>query len=462
MQAQQAAMQTTSQNIANASVAGYSAQRVQLSANTPETLTYGIVGTGVSIQAITRNRDSLLDVQFRSASTTASGYEATKNILGQVESVFGEPTTDGLSGAMDALWNAWGDLANDPSSNVARTAVRTKGTELATTFNHLAARLDEVDANTRSELSANVASVNLLLDKIGALNPAISNSEAGGRSANDLRDDRDRAIDQLSTLMDVRVIEHGDGTLAVYNAGRLLVDRDNVHHLQTLGASTVAITIVGDTDTIRNIGGELGAGIDAINTRLPTVSSGLDALAGSIVREVNAVHTSGLAFSGTPPVARAGGNFFTQAGGAGTGDPAQTARGIGLDASLSDLTNIVAAGPAATGPGDNSTANAIGALRDSTVTVYDASGAPVASSTLGTYFRQVMTELGLASRQASDLAKAQNTLASQADSRRESVSGVATDEELVSLIKQQQAYAAAARVISAVDEMSRTLLAIGQ
>ncbi|MDB4917749.1 MAG: hypothetical protein JWM95_5393 [Gemmatimonadetes bacterium] len=462
MQAQQAAMQTTSQNIANASVAGYSAQRVNLAANTPERLTYGDLGTGVGIQSVTRNRNSLLDVQYRSASTSASGYQQTSDILAQVESVFGEPTTDGLSATMDAMFNAWDDLANDPSGAVARTAVRAKGSELAAMFNGLAARLDEVDGNDRTELATNVAQVNALLDKIGTLNPVIAGNEAGNSSANDLRDERDRTLDQLSTLMNARVIEHSDGSVAVYSGGRLLVDGDNVHHLAASGASTVAITIQGDTESLANLGGKLAAGVDAINTQLPAVQRGLDALAGSIVREVNAIHSSGQAFSGNPPVARAGGNFFTQTGGAGTGDLAQTARGMSLDVSLSDLTNIVATGATATGPGDNSVATRIAALRDSTVTLYDAGGAPVASTTLGSYFRQVMSDLGLASSQATDLATAQKTLVTQADSRRESVSGVATDEELVQLIKQQQAYAAAARVISAVDEMSRTLLAIGQ
>jgi flagellar hook-associated protein 1 FlgK len=460
MQAQQVAMQTTSQNIANANVAGYSVQRVNLAANTPESVTYGQIGTGVNVQSITRSRDILLDEQYRSASTSASGYQATSDMLGRVESVFGEPATAGLSNAMDSLFNSWDDLANDPSDSVARTAVRANGQAVATMFNDFANKLDSLDADNRTELSTNVTQANQLLDKIASLNPVIVGSEAGGRSANDLRDERDRVIDQLSTLMDAHVVERGDGSVAVYSDGRMLVDRDTVHHLVTSGVTSVALTTEGDSEPFTHMGGALGASVDAINTQIPTVRNGLDTLAGSLVREVNAIHSSGQTFSGNPPVAQAAGNFFTQNGAAGTGDVAQTAHGISLDASLSDLSNIAAAGPAATGPGDNTVAAKIAALRDATVTLYDAGGAPAATTTLASYFRQVTTSLGLASSQATDLATAQKTLVTQADSRRQALSGVATDEELVQLIKQQQAYAAAARIISAVDDMSKTLLAI--
>ncbi|MEP6729876.1 MAG: flagellar hook-associated protein FlgK [bacterium] len=461
MQAQQVAMQTTSHNIANANVVGYSAQTVRFAANTPETLSYGSIGTGVVVQGITRSRDALLDAQTRAATSDASGSSATSVMLGRVESVLGEPSATGLSSAMDALWNSWSDLASDPSSSVARSAVGARGTALATMFNQSARQLDDVSASARTGLDADVSKVNSLLTRIGQLNPAITSGEADHRSANDLRDERDRALDQLSSLIGSQVVEHSDGSVAVYASGHLLVDRDNVHQLTTAGTSVAAVTIVGDTSPLPNSGGSIGANLDAINTRIPNVMNALDALAGSIVREVNAIHTSGLAYSGTPPVSRAGGNFFTQNGAAGTGDLAQTAHGMSLDASLSNLTNIVASGGTSTGPGDNTVANQLAGLRDAIVTVYDASGAAITSTSLGSFHRQIVTNLGLETSQINDLSTAQDAVVRQSQSRRESVSGVATDEELVNLIKQQQAYAAAARIISVVDEMSKTLLAIG-
>ena len=460
MQAQQVAMQTTSHNIANANVAGYSKETVQLAASNPENFAYGSVGTGVSIQGITRARDTLLDSQYRTAAGAGSSYQTTADVLGRIESVVKEPSDTGLSNAMDSFFNSFSDLANDPTSSTARAAVSSTGTALTTMFHSFTTQLDNVDASSRSALTGGVSTLNSLLDKVAMLNPAITAGDSNHRSANDLRDERDRALDQISQLTNSQVVEHNDGSVAVYVSGHLLVDRQSVNHVSVGGGTSVSLTVAGDPAGVMNVGGSIGGNLDAINVRIPTVRAGLDNLAGSIVTTVNGIHSSGVTFSGTPPVATAGGNFFAQNGAPGTGDPAQTARGIALDPSIANLANIVAAGASASGPGDNTVANALAGLRDSSVTIYDGSGATAATTSLGGYYRQVVTDLGLASSQATDLATAQKTLVNQSDSQRLSVSGVATDEELVSLIKQQQAYAAAARVITAVDEMSKTLLAI--
>src|SRR5205085_10733706 len=103
----------------------------------------------------------------------------------------------------------------------------------------------------------------------------------------------------------------------------------------------------------------------------------------------------------------------------------------------------------------------LSALRDTSLTLYDASGAAIANSSITAFYRSAMTDLGTQVNQADALATMHETVTSQAQARRESVSGVATDEELVTLIKEQQAYAAAARLVTAVDEMTKALLSIG-
>ncbi len=460
MQTQQLAMPTTGHNIANANVAGYSAQSVRLAAQRPQGFPYGYEGTGVSVQGITRARDTLLDQQYRTSTSSSSEYRTTSDIMGRVESIFGEPSDLALSSSMDKFFSSWSDLSVNPTSGVARTAVRAAGTQLATTFNAIATHLDDAAVSSRDAVRNGLPAANNLLDDIGQLNEAIVTSESGNRDANDLRDERDRKIDQLSQYVGVQVVERNDGSSAIYAGGRMLVDHDIVTHLST-GGSPPGITIVGDPTPIQHVGGSLGAHMNALNVLIPQMKAQMDALAGSVVREVNAVHVTGQAFSGTPPVARAAGNFFVQNGAAGTGDVAQTAAGIKLDPTLSDVTNIVASGPLATGPGDNTVANQLAALRDTSLTLYDANGAAIANSSIPAFYRSAMTDLGTQVNQADALATMHETVTSQAQARRDSVSGVATDEELVTLIKEQQAYAAAARLVSAVDEMSKALLSIG-
>src|SRR3954470_8607198 len=111
MQTQQLAMQTTGHNIANANTVGYSAQSVRLAAQTPQSFPYGYEGTGVSVQGITRARDALLDPRYRTSFPNQGQYSTTSDIMGRVESVFGEPSDSSLSSVLDAFWSSWSDLS---------------------------------------------------------------------------------------------------------------------------------------------------------------------------------------------------------------------------------------------------------------------------------------------------------------------------------------------------------------
>lgn len=464
IQAHQIAIQTASQNIANADVEGYSAQRVQITANSAQTFTYGTIGTGVVVKGITRARDVLLDDQFRKASTGASGYDTTRDLLGRVESVLGEPSTTGLSNAMDVFWNSWSDLSADPSSLSARGVVQQRGSELAGTFNRFANQLDEVSNAARGQLTADIGKINELARQIADINPSIVAAESSNSPANDLRDTRDRLLDQISRLGDTTAIERHDGSVGVYFAGRLLVDGPDAHQLTIAGSSTLSIRFAGETSDLTAVGGSVGATVDAINTTIPSVMANLDSLAGTIVREVNAIHAAGTVFTIANPAGTTAGNFFAQNGDETSGDVAQTARGMSLSSSLTSLTGIAASAGGASGPGNNAVAAGIAGLRNKTLNFYDAAGStpPLATTSMGTFYRDTVASVGLASSQAANAATVHETLASQADTRRQSVSGVATDEELVGLIKHQQAYSAAARLVKVVDEMSQTLIDLGR
>ena len=219
-------------------------------------------------------------------------------------------------------------------------------------------------------------------------------------------------------------------------------------------------------------GGSIGASVSAINQTIPGVMTDLDTLAGTLVRETNKIHNQGTVYTGTPPAAAAAGNFFNQdALIVGPTDPYQTARGMSVSATLNDVANVAAAGgvdaagvlnnTAAAGPGNNSIASALAALRDTPLTFQTGTSTSMNGS-LGAFYRYTVSSVALASSQSSSQATVQGTLASQADTRRQSVSGVSTDEELVNMIKQQQAYQAAAKLINVVDQMAQTLINLGQ
>src|SRR5215207_1509166 len=170
IQAQQTAMQVMSQNVANAETPGYTRQRAELAANFPQSFPYGNVGTGVTVQTVTRARDALLDVAYRNDAGNAAGSALRRDLLQEVENVLGEPSDIGLSAALDAFWSSWSDLANDPTSGAARSVVQQRGRTLAGMLNTFAQRLGDARSQANLRLDESVRSLNGLADHVAQLN----------------------------------------------------------------------------------------------------------------------------------------------------------------------------------------------------------------------------------------------------------------------------------------------------
>jgi flagellar hook-associated protein 1 FlgK len=242
----------------------------------------------------------------------------------------------------------------------------------------------------------------------------------------------------------------------------MLVDGTTVHTLEVQDGQPPSIGFVGGAPPITGMGGSLGAEIVVTSTTIPSVMARLDSLAKGLVKNVNAIHSAGTVFTGTPPVASSAGNFFdvTTPPPSGT-DPRLTARGIRLSPTLTSAT-VVSAGAGATGPGNNSVALAMAGLRDGAVGFTTSSGSPVSTTRFGDFYNETVGLVATATQHAEDEATVQHTLASNADTRRQSVSGVSTDEELIKVIEAQHAYQGAARLVSVVDEMMQTLVDLGR
>jgi flagellar hook-associated protein 1 FlgK len=172
---------------------------------------------------------------------------------------------------------------------------------------------------------------------------------------------------------------------------------------------------------------------------------------------VNTAHSGGFTFSGTTIPGTAAGNFF-DAGSALNPVRAATLR---LDAVVANDPAKIAASGNANGPSDNTVAQALAALRsaNATVTWTDANGATETGSFVS-FFRSAMTRLGSTVSEAEDRASVTSALTDQAETRRQSISGVNTDEELVNMMRVQQSYTAASKMVKVADEMLQTLLSL--
>ncbi len=462
MNAQQAAVQVASQNISNAQTDGYTRERIELTAAVPTTYPWGTVGNGVSIADVTRTRDALLDTSFRSESADAGAASTTSAALQQIQTIFNEPSDNGLAATLDKFWSSWSDLANDPTNQAAKSVVLSAGQDVASQLNQSASQLDATDQQNRQAIQTDVDRVNQLTQQVADLNTKIVGAESGGHPANDLRDARDSAVDELAKLTGAQTIERSNGTVGVYAAGRLIVDGSAAKPLQFNDANPPAITAGGSATPLAGLGGSLGAELGLSTSSIPDLMNRLDALTSALVTNVNAIHGAGTAYSGTPPVGAPAGNFFdvTNPPPSG-GDPRLTARGVQVAASLTP-DGVAASAGANPGPGNNDVALALAQFKDTSVTITSPGGAALGNETIGGFYQQTIGGLATATQQAQDNETVQNTMLSNVTTRRQSESGVSTDEELIDIIQHQHSYEAAARLVNVVDDMTQTLVDLGR
>lgn len=456
LQANQAAISVTAQNVANANTEGYSRQRANLSTAEGVRLPEGTYGSGVNVDGVSRVRDSLLDGTFRAEFSRSEGFGARADLLRRVESLMGEPGEAGLSSALDRFWSAWSELATSPESEAARSTLRQEAEALVFRMNDLAGAVDRLRLEGVERLQQNVDRAQTLLGDLVEMNRSIVVAESAGREAPDLRDQRDRALDELAGLLPITVRENGDGSVRVNLGGIGIVDGSRVQTL-TLDSSGSGFTVVaaGRPVTLESGDGRLGGLLQTVNGDLPALRGGLDEVAQALVTSVNTLHAQGTNLLGQEGVL-----FFDQpTDGDGNLLPV-TASGIRLSEAVRGSALAIAAGtgsdPGEPGnevrPGVNDIALALAGLRDGQAVGLDGS--------VSARYGQLVGELANATRQSRDSAQVHRILSEQANFRRGEESGVSIDEEMVKLIQFQAAYGAAARVLSAADEMLETLLRI--
>lgn len=426
--AHQSAVQVASQNLSNAATEGYSRQRAALASNDAVRVNGTLLGTGVRIQNVERARDSLLDVAVRREGGNAAGTGLRRDLLGEVEGVFGELADTPVSGALDEFWNAWADLANHPDTDSVRGLVQLQGGRVATAVNGALDALAQVGTAARDRVAATVTEINGLAARVAELNGQIQAAELGGSTAGDLRDNRDLLLDDLAKRSGARVLERPDGTLAVAIGGATIVDGTSTRALDVrTSGGTLSVGLAGSTSLVPGLGGEAAAALQVHNGEVPRVSDEVRRLGAAVAAEVNAVHRAGN-----------GRDFFA----------VDAAGRLSLSP---DVANAADIGLSLAGRGDNRIALDMAALRDRAVP-------SLGGKTFGDAHAEIVSGVGHRLRAADQDAGVYETLQRQAEARRGAVSGVSTDEELVSLMRHQQAYAAAARLVTTVDEMMQAVL----
>lgn len=468
LRAQQIGLNTIGNNIANVNTPGYARKNVVLAGDSAVT---GGVGGGVKVTALTRQRDIFLDSQFRFEGGALGKLETTNRLMGTIESIFTELAGGGssetsaifnqasgsaLSGGLNRFFNAFQDLANDPQSTSARAQVREEARFITEQFHRIDEQLTDLRADIDVEVKNTIQEVNRLTGDIGRLNERILALKRNPTDvAGNLDDERDRLIDSLSDLIDVRVREEPDGTYTVTGAageGVLLVDGALSNNLGTRsalrdGANVSDVTFSQSGANLAISTGKLRGLLDVRDWQIVSYKSSMDQLAIHFVEQINTVHGTGFGLDGSS------GNFFFE-------PTIANAREIRLSTAVSaDLNKIATAGAnpdnpsISAGAGDGSVAQAIADLQH-------ARTLGGGTQTIEEHYSQFIGQIGAEAREVIADLESQTLVMEQVSNRRENVRGVSINEEASDLILFQRAYQAAARIVSVVDEMYQSILNI--
>lgn len=434
----QRALDVTGHNVANAMTPGYSRQRLDLEAASPLQYPWGMMGRGVTDSGVHRVRDWLLDSSVHRESGMLGRSQTLGSFLEQVEAAINEPSEDGVGAALDGLFNAFSELANDPSSSVHRGLVQQHARRLIDRLHQLDGSIQAVSSDALAEMRSTVEEVNRITEEITGLNREILASGGPLHSAPDLEDQRDLLIDRLSELMGVRVLRRDDGTVGIAAGDALLVDGGMQQDLEvrTLAGGGTGVGVQGGND-VNPRSGSLQGLVDLINVELPGLRGRLDQFAAAVVTEVNAIHRTGFTATGATST-----DFFDPTG--------VTAHTIELAPAVAASTDAIAAGGTAAA-GDGSVALQIAGLRSTPI-------AALGDSSLGGFYVETVTSFGTTVLEAKETAAAHQTLVDRAQTMRASSNGVSVDEEMVLLIAQQQAFAAATRLVTVANEMVEDIL----
>ena len=450
LQAQQAALNTTGHNIANANTVGYSRRQVNLE-NAISRVNGGI-GTGADIASIQRQRSSFDDAQMRVQQQVLGRWQSLERSLGSIEAIFNEPAGAGsseagtifnepsglgLSGSLSRFWNAWQDLANVPESGAARAAVRQEADFLVTTLHQYHSKLTDTRVELDKEIVAEVEEINEILDQLAAVNDELPAAGFSGGDAGDLKDRRDLLLDELSGKVDISLVERENGQISVLLSGHNLLEGDHVSHLRVRQVAqdghAVSRVVFEDDGSNTPIGeGKLRGLVDVRDDVVPDLLNRIDSVAVAMVEELNELHRTGFGQDGSTGV-----NFF---------DPNKvSASNIAVsDAILKDLNNISASADG--NSGDNGMALAISGLRNENI-LEDG------TSTMEGFYYEMLGDIGARSREAQTMAENNRLFAQQIENRRQSVQGVSLNDEASNLVLFQRAYQAAARAVSIIDDL---------
>ena len=445
--AQSYGLTVTGQNIANATTPGYVRREALLQTKALGTQAFGTVEVGGMRRATDLFTQRKL---YESIGLGASAQEQNRQ-MSQVEALFNDFQGAGMSDALDQMFGSFSSLAANPSDPATRISVLDRAEAFAQrandTSNALATQRNEMFAQAQEA----VKNVNERAKDLARVEAEITIARSGGGDPSDLLQEREELLRSMGEIVNVRVIEDGEGRAVVSAAGATLVEGANFNQLSLDLDDNGAIRLWSSSasgaksEVTRFLtGGTLGGLKEARDVDLFKVQSQLDDFVWGVGDAINQQHAAGVGLDG-----QTGRNIFDLGPGPGA---ANTARSIKISADvLGQPDRVAAASAAGSLPGGSD--NAIELVRLGTRPIL-AGG----TQSPGTAYGALIADVGLRTKRAQDTAEHREAVHAQIENLFQSQSGVSLNEEMIQLTKYQRAFEAASKVLTTVDGLLEDLM----
>ena len=339
LQAFQRALDVTSQNISNVATPGYSRQTASLVTNPAQQYGNGFVGSGVSVNTITRVYSDYLAAQVRSSSSSYQRSNEFATDAAQVDNMFSD-TQSGLSATLQAFANAVQDMANSPSSTAPRQVVLSQAQALASQLQGYDSTLQTLSGQIDSRIGTTAQDITSIAKNIAVLNGQIDLAAGSGQPPNDLLDQRDQLLNQLSSDVNVNISPQGNMVNVYIGNGQPLVVGTTASTVTTTPnaydptRSDILIKSNGAAVNVTNdmSGGTLGGMLDFRSQVLDPARNALGQITVGLASVVNQQQAAGVDLNGNigAPIFAVGGvQVETNAANTGAGTVAVTRTNVG-------------------------------------------------------------------------------------------------------------------------------------
>lgn len=309
LSAAQQALTVTGHNVANVNTPGYSRQEAVVTERSPVGGNPGQVGTGVQVTQIRRIVDSFINREITSSNSVLGQLNISNDQLSQIQNMFGDSNNQGIGTQLTDFFSSLQDVASSPSNVTPRSVLLSKANFITNGLNQVAGELSARRASVNDQVKQTIDEIDSLTAQVAELNGKIVSAEMTGQNANDLRDQRDQAINDLAQRVDISVIDGGNGSVSVF------VGRGQVVVENTISRNLVAVATM-DNDGMANVqydmgngksinisslisGGKLAGLLTIRDTIIPGLQTSFDKLSASLVNEVNQIHRQGYGLDGS-------------------------------------------------------------------------------------------------------------------------------------------------------------------